>query len=72
MILVFGHFDREDIYNTLLEIYQNYSENDKDVNFITDIFKTKLGPNHVECFSNLLYNCVPTNPLITYIDFSTK
>lgn len=58
-------FDSEGIYNAVLKIYQNYCENEKDMIFIIDVFKTKLGPNHAASFSDFLYNCVPSNPLIS-------
>lgn len=57
-------FDSEGIYNAVLKIYQNYAQNEKDMDFMVNLFKTKLGPSHANSFSDFLYSCIPNNPLI--------
>lgn len=58
-------FDSEGIYHAVLKIFQNYCENEKDLVFIVDHFKTKLGPSHASSFSDFLFERIPSNPLIT-------
>ena len=61
-------YNSENVYNVLLKVYENYCKTEDDLQFLTDLIRTKLGTGHASGFSDFLCQSVRDHPLIPYLN----